>query len=87
MSLGNHLRYMLYGGVVIFALLVVSGAPPSAALAYGVLLACPLMMIAMMLTMGGHGARATPAGPAPARMPRRATTAGTRPTRSSSERR
>ena len=55
MSHGNHLKHMLYGGVAIFAVLAVSGVPLSTALTYGVLLACPLMMIAMMLTMGGHG--------------------------------
>lgn len=50
MSHGNHLKHMLYGGVAIFAVLAVSGVPLGTALTYGVLLACPLMM----LTMGGH---------------------------------
>ena len=55
MSHGNHLKYMLYGGLAIFAVLAVSGVPLGTALTYGALLACPLMMVAMMFTMGGHG--------------------------------
>lgn len=57
MSHGSHLKQMLLGAAAIFGLLVVAGLPVGAALTYGVLLACPLMMGWMMFGMngGGHG--------------------------------
>jgi len=48
---GNHLKYMLLGGAGVFGVLLVVGVPPTSALLYAALLACPLMMF----TMGGHG--------------------------------
>ena len=51
----THLKYMLYAAAGIFAVLTIAGVPLSTALTYGVFLACPLMMVWMMMTMGGHG--------------------------------
>jgi type III secretory pathway component EscV len=48
---GNHLKPMLLGGAAILALLLVAGVPFSAALTYAAVLACPLMMVAMVLMM------------------------------------
>ena len=51
---GKHLKYMLLVGGGLFVVLLVAGVPVSTALFYAVLLACPLMMVAMMAMMG-HG--------------------------------
>ena len=51
---GNHVRYMLLGGAGVVGVLTLVGVPLSSALLYGILLACPLMMI-MMPGHGGHG--------------------------------
>ena len=57
MSFGSHLKQMLFGAAAIFGVLLVAGLPVGAALTYGLLLACPLMMVWMMFGMngGGHG--------------------------------
>jgi hypothetical protein len=52
---GNHLKHMLIGGAVVLAALLIVGVPLGTALPYAALLACPLMMISMMLSMNGHG--------------------------------
>lgn len=49
---GNHLTQMLLGGAGILAMLLVAGVSPGTALTFAVLLACPLMMFAMMSAMG-----------------------------------
>lgn len=51
---GNHLKHMLLGGAGLFGVLLLVGVPLTSALLYAVLLACPLMMLAM----GGHGGHA-----------------------------
>jgi hypothetical protein len=51
---GNHLTHMLLGGAAILAVLLVAGVPLGAALTYAAVLACPLMMVGMMLMMN-HG--------------------------------
>jgi hypothetical protein len=50
----KHLLYMAGGAVAVFGVLVISGVPASTALVWGLLLACPLMMIGMMFSMN-HG--------------------------------
>lgn len=57
MSHGSHLKQMLYGAAAIFAVLVIAGMPVGTALTYGLFLACPLMMVWMMMSMNGqdHG--------------------------------
>jgi len=55
MSHGSHLKQMLYGAAAIFAVLVVAGVPVWTALTYGLFLACPLMMVWMMISMNGQG--------------------------------
>ncbi|HEX2905208.1 MAG TPA: DUF2933 domain-containing protein [Jatrophihabitans sp.] len=54
MTNGKHLKYMLLIGGGLFAVLLVAGVPLSAALSYALLLACPLMMVWMMLSMPSH---------------------------------
>jgi hypothetical protein len=54
-STATHLKYMLYVAAGLFVVLTIAGVPLSTALTYGVFLACPLMMIWMMMAMGGHG--------------------------------
>lgn len=54
MSHGSHLKHMLYGAAAIFGVLLAAGVPAGTALTYGLLLACPLMMVWMMAS-GGHG--------------------------------
>ena len=49
----SHMKYMLLGGAGVMVVALLFGAPLQSALFYGILLACPLMMISMM---GGHGA-------------------------------
>jgi hypothetical protein len=53
----SHAKHMLLGGGAILALLLVARVPFGIAVQYAVLLACPLMMAAMMVMMGrgGHG--------------------------------
>lgn len=54
-----HLKHMLIGGAAILAVLLAVGVDARQALSWAVLLACPLMMVAMMLMMGrGHRAPA-----------------------------
>lgn len=58
---GNHVKHMLIAGGGLLVVLIVAGVPLGTALPYAVALACPLMMVAMMLMMGrgraggGHG--------------------------------
>ncbi|MEP7090014.1 MAG: DUF2933 domain-containing protein [Nocardioidaceae bacterium] len=52
MSPLSHMKYMLLGGAGVVVVALLFGVPLQSALFYGVLLACPLMMIFMM---GGHG--------------------------------
>lgn len=51
----THLKHMLYAAAGVFVVLTIAGIPLSTALTYGAVLACPLMMVWMMLAMGGHG--------------------------------
>jgi peptidoglycan/LPS O-acetylase OafA/YrhL len=51
----THLKYMLYVAAGLFVVLTIAGVPLSTALTYGVFLACPLMMVWMLIAMGGHG--------------------------------
>jgi hypothetical protein len=55
----NHLTHMLFGGAGILALLLFEGVPLGTALTFAFVLACPLMMVAMMFMMNrgndGHG--------------------------------
>lgn len=53
----THLKHMAIGAGVILAALLLVGLPIGSALTYALLLACPLMMVGMMLMMGGHGSR------------------------------
>lgn len=55
MAHGSHLKQMLLGAAAIFGVLLVAGLPVGTALTYGVLLACPLMMVWMMFGMNGDG--------------------------------
>jgi len=50
---GNHMKSMLIGGAGLLVLLLVVGVPLATALSYAVFLACPLMMLVMMRSMGG----------------------------------
>lgn len=59
----NHLKHMAIGAGIVFTGLFLVGVPIGSALTYGLLLACPLMMVAMMVMMGGragHGSGAAP---------------------------
>jgi hypothetical protein len=55
MKLATHVEYMVYAAAAIFIAFTVVGVPLTAALSYGVVLACPVVMIGMMFMMGGHG--------------------------------
>jgi hypothetical protein len=55
MSHEAHFKQMLYGAAAIFGVLLVVGVPVGTALYYGLLLACPLMMVWMLITMNIHG--------------------------------
>ena len=55
MAHGSHLKQMLFGAAAIFGVLLLAGLPVESALIYGVLLACPLMMVWMMFGMNGAG--------------------------------
>ena len=54
----NHLTHMAIAGVGVLAVLVVVGVDLGTAVPWALLLACPLMMVAMMWAMsrgqGGH---------------------------------
>jgi hypothetical protein len=56
----KHLLYMAGGAVTVFAVLILSGAPASTALVWGLLSACPLMMIGMMFSMNRGDTHSTP---------------------------
>jgi hypothetical protein len=47
----KHLTYMVGGAAAAFAVMLLVGVPLAKALPYALLLACPLMMIAMMASM------------------------------------
>ena len=49
----SHVKYMLFGGAGVMVVALLFGVPLQSALFYGVVLACPLMMVFMM--RGGHG--------------------------------
>lgn len=51
---GNHMRYLLVAAGALLVGLLVAGTPVSSLLPYILLLACPLMMVFMMRSMGGH---------------------------------
>lgn len=51
----NHLKYMLLGGGGIAAVLLAIGVRPGQALLTAAVLACPLMIVGMMLFMGRNG--------------------------------
>lgn len=59
----KHLLYMAGGAVVVFGVLVISGVPVSTALVWGLLLACPLMMMTMMFPMNRGDSPPPPNGP------------------------
>lgn len=63
MSHGSHLKHMLYGAATISAVLVVAGVPVVTALTYGLFLACPLMMLRMMISTNGQGHEHGSGGP------------------------
>ena len=52
---GNHMRYMLFGGVGLLALALALGLRLQTALLVAFVLACPLMMMGMMNSDGAHG--------------------------------
>ena len=49
------LQALVIGGAVVLATLLLVGVPAGTALTYALLLACPLMMVAMMFMMSGQG--------------------------------
>lgn len=51
MSPLSHMKYMVLGGAGVMVVALLFGVPLQSALFFGILLACPLMMIFMM---GGH---------------------------------
>jgi hypothetical protein len=53
----KHAKQMLLAGGVILVVLLIARVPVGTALRFAVLLACPLMMVMMMASMGrgGHG--------------------------------
>ncbi len=53
MSPLSHMKYMVLGGAGVMVVALLFGVPLQSALFFGILLACPLMMIFMM---GGHSA-------------------------------
>jgi len=52
--LKHHLKHMAIAGVAIVAVLAIAGVDLGQALRWGILLACPIGMIAMMAFMGRH---------------------------------
>jgi type III secretory pathway component EscV len=60
MNATTHVKYMVLGAAAVLAIALVAGVPLESALPLAILLACPLMMVVMMGTMGGghgHGTR------------------------------
>lgn len=55
----GHLKHMLVGGAAIFAVLLVAGVDLQQALQWAILLACPVMMVGMMLMMNRKGGSQT----------------------------
>ncbi|HEY3548881.1 MAG TPA: DUF2933 domain-containing protein [Propionicimonas sp.] len=51
----GHLKHMLIGGAAILAVLLVAGVDFRQALQWAVLLACPVMMMGMMVMMNRNG--------------------------------
>lgn len=51
---GTQMRYLLVAGVALVLGLLVAGTSVQSVLLYALLLACPLMMVFMMRSMGGH---------------------------------
>ena len=51
----GHLKHMLIGGAAILAVLLVAGVDFGQSLQWAILLACPLMMVGMMLMMNRKG--------------------------------
>ena len=53
----KHAKQMLLAGAAILVVLLIARVPVGTALRFAVLLACPLMMVMMMASMGrgGHG--------------------------------
>ena len=58
----SHLKHMAVGAVVVLAVLLVAGVPFERAAGWALALACPLMMVGMMLMMGRHGASGSTTG-------------------------
>jgi len=56
----NHLKYMLLGGIGVFAVAVGVGIPLQSALLVAFVLACPLMMMLMMSGGGQHSQSSRP---------------------------
>lgn len=64
----GHLKWMVLTAVVLFGVLLLMGRSAGDALSYAVLLACPLMMVAMMFGMRStHGSQGGDAGAPPSR--------------------
>jgi hypothetical protein len=51
-----HLKYMVFGGAAAFAVALLLGVPAQSALTLAFVLACPLMMVVMMVGDNDHGA-------------------------------
>lgn len=49
---GNHMKHMLMAGGGLLVVLLVAGVPLGTELPYAIALACPLMMVAMIVMMG-----------------------------------
>lgn len=47
----NHVKHMLIGAGLVLSVLLLSGVSPGTALFYALLLACPLMMVGMVVMM------------------------------------
>jgi len=52
----NHLKYMMLGGIGVFAVTLAFGLQLQTALLAALVLACPLMMMLMMSGGGEHSA-------------------------------
>lgn len=55
---GNHMKYMLFGGIGLLAVALALGIQLQTALLVAFVLACPLMMMAMMGMANSDGAHA-----------------------------
>jgi DUF2933 family protein len=86
---GKSMKYMIVAAVAVMVGLLVAGTPVASLLPFALVLACPLMMVAMMGMMSrghgqdthdgcghehGHGNNAAPAESGEARPPALATT-------------